>query len=161
MKKIIIILVISFLSCSKDNAESSVQFTPVDSTHLIWGKWNAYKIEDSDGNALYSECDISNLFIDFKYDADATWRRVRINNNGCASSNYNYYDWAYAGDVGFVNIFTQGTGGYSYRVCKADLYGENKLRLAIVTIRKGGTGELIKSIPRDEREYYFFNKDNN
>jgi len=159
LKKISYLLIIFVLMNCSSNDDSSEKITPVNSTHLLWGKWNIKKIENSDGASLYNECDISDLYVEFLKE-NAVWRRARINNNGCASSNYNYYDWIVNSNVGYVDLYSQGTAGSSYRHCEADLIGDNGLRLCIVQIRNGESSEVISTIPVAEREYYYFTKTN-
>ena len=162
LKKISYLLVVlSLFNCSS-NDDSSEKIIPVNSTHLLNGDWNVTKIENHNGELLFTECNTSELYIVFN-DADdtATWERARINNNGCTSSTYAYNSWGvYANSLGYVRLYNQGTSGSSYRNCKADLIGGNGLRLCIVQVKSGQSNEVISTIPVEEREYYYFTKAN-
>jgi hypothetical protein len=158
-KAFLFIVLFGFLSCS-NNGDSSEQITPVNSTHLLWGKWNATKIVNYNGDLLFSECNISTNFIDFTNNDTAVWKRLR-DNNTCISSNWVYDSWGvYANGIGYVRLYSQGTTGSSYNNCQVDLIGNNGLRLSIAQRKNGQTHEVIANYPVEVRYYYYFVKAN-
>ena len=161
MKKIIFLLMISsFINCSSDD-NSTEQVTPVNSTHLLIGKWDVVDIKNKDGINLYSECPKDGLFIDFTNNGGAEWKKINLTNGNCGSSRFVYSTWGvYANQIGYVRLYTQGSQGSSYRLCKADLIGNDGLMLCLLQIRNGATHELIYNYTEEEREYYYFVKGN-
>lgn len=161
MKKLLFLLAIVLFSCSSDDDNSAEEtLVPVNSMHLLFGRWNVTAIKDYNGNTLYSDCDLSELYIDFDAPDDgAIWEKAKVTNDVCGGYTHGYDWWEVRGDeIGYVRLYSQGTGGASYRFCQADLVGDNGLRLILKAVRLQSE-ETIQTYSQSEQEYYYFVKE--